>query len=521
MMKPLTALLVLALTFPAGNVLAQYAGLSPDDVYRTAERRYGHLEYFGFYASAMESWNFTQELAPFTNLTWIHLDNPNGDEAAIDRIMVRLREAHEAGVQATLSIEPFLFLNQRGDPRPDEEIEDILVELRARIENEDLLDTVAMMYPKDEPFREFIRYRDPSFQDQYITGKVYEDIYADLTHVNELIKLVFPEKPIGVILSGYELTHRFFAIPENYDWVGFDCYSNLFSSCDDRSFVRHYSHLLDHMQPHQSLMAVPEAWVTNQDIDRADWPEVVLSRFRHHYEMALNEPRFVAFIPFIWSFDAEGEVPGLGLNRFPELFDDGVHNTGTAMVDHVKGVGLQIKQAEPVFPNMAYSETEDTRHRPPSNIRGEIMSITESGLLSAWAVNDALPHKNLHVQVLVRDGGGKVVHKSAPERTFIHDPELSRSTRIGQAIIGLHGFRYQIPREIMDLYSGLILNVELISYADGSPSQVGHIYSLAFTAGYQQVPPPSQQAEAGTRPTAKSFRVKSTLDGLRSTLEGS
>ena len=498
MMKRLTALLVLALTFPAGNVLAQYADLSPDDVYRSAEQRYGHLEYFGFYASAMESWNFTQELAPFTNLTWIHVGDYNGEDAAIDEMIQRLLEARDAGVQATLSIEPYVFLNERGDPRPDEEIEDFLVELRARIENEGLLETVAMMYPKDEPFREFIRYRDPSFEDQYITGKVYQEIYDDLTHVNELIKLGFPEKPIGVILSGYELTHRFFAIPENYDWVGFDCYSNLFKSCDDRSFVRHYSHLLDNMQPHQSLMAVPETWVTNQDIDRADWPEILQSRLQHHYEIALNEPRFIAFIPFIWSFDAENEVPGLGLNRFPELFDDGVTDTGTAFTEEVMAIGMQIKAGEPGFPNMAWEETEETRHRPPSNIRGEIMSITASGLLSAWAINDALPHKNLRVQVLVRDGGGKLVHKSFPERTFIHDPELDRGSRIGQPTVGLHGLSYQLPREVLNHYAGKALNVELVSYADGDALDVGHIYNLVFTPGTRVAPPPTPQGSGDT-----------------------
>lgn len=521
MMKLFIALLFLALTFPAGDVRAQYAGLSADDAYRSDERRYGHLEYFGFYASAMESWNFTQELSPFTNLTWIHVGHADDPDGSIEQIIQRLQEAHDAGVQATLSIEPFLFLNAQGDPRPDAEIEAFLVELRAQIEHENLLDTVAMMYPKDEPFREFVRARDPPFHEQYITGEVYQDIYDDLTHVNDLIKLGFPEKPIGVILSGYELTHNFFSIPENYDWVGFDCYSNLFDSCDDRSFVEHYAHLLDNMQPHQLLMAVPEAWVMNQNIDRADWPEVLLSRLRHHYEMALNEPRFVAFIPFIWSFDADGEVPGLGLNRFPELFDDGVNNNGTAFVDQVKDIGLQVKQSEPAFPNMAYAETEDTKHRPPSNIRGEIMSITQGGLLSAWAINDALPHKNLRVQVLVRDGAGKVVHKSVPERTFIHDPELSRSTRIDQAVIGLHGFRHQLPGEILDQYSGLVLNVELISYTDGTPSQIGHIYSLAYTPGYQRIPPPSQRVEDGARPAAKSSRVKYTLDGFNKAFEGS
>lgn len=485
MKKLLSSLLLLALVCAVSNALAQYADLPDEDLFRSAEMRYGHLEYFGFYASAMGSWNFTGELASFTNLTWIHVGSADNPEGAIGKMIRRLGEARNAGVQATLSIEAFLFLNERGDLRSDSDIEDFLVELRARIELENLLDTVAMIYPKDEPFREFVGHRDPPFHEQYITGEVYDDIHENLVHVNELIKLVFSEKPIGVILSGHNLTHRFFSIPENYDWIGFDCYSNLFRSCDDRSFVQHYAHLLDFMQAHQRLMAVPESWALNGTFDLAWWPDVLRRRLRHHYEIALNEPRFIAFIPFIWSFDADADVPGLGLNRFPELFDDGVSNRGTAFVNQVMRIGRRIKQGAPRFPNMAYDETEDTGHRPGSNIRGEIMSITRSGLLSAWAFNDALPHKNLRVQVLIRNARGRLIHKSRPERTFVRDPDLGHATRIGRPFVGNHGYRYQFPRKILDRHQGKKLHVELVTYADGSAMEIGHISSLEFIADHK------------------------------------
>jgi hypothetical protein len=497
MNKWLSFLLLPALAWMASDALAQYAGLSEEDMFRTAERRYGHLEYFGFYASAMGDWNFTAELAPFTNLTWIRVGSGDDLPGSLDQILRRLGEARDAGVQATLDIEPFVFLNQRGDPRADEDIEDFLVELRARMELAGLLDTLAMIYPKDEPFREFVRYRDPPFHEQYITGEVYEEIHADLTHVNALIKLAFPDKPIGVILSGYNLTHRFFSLPENYDWVGFDCYTNLFDSCDDRSFVQHYAHLLEFMQPQQRLMAVPETWALNSTLDRADWPDVLASRFRQHYEIALNEPRFIALIPFIWSFDAPGEVPGLGLNRFPQLFDDGLSNRGTGFVDLVKRAGKDIKAGAPDFPNMAYSETEDIRQRPLSNIRGEITGITWNGLLSAWAFNDALPHKNLRVQVLIRNARRTLIFKSRPERTFVHDPDLAGPNRIGQTFTGNHGYRYQLPRVVLDRYYGQPLTIELVTYADGSAMKPGHVYARQFQRGRTVYSPLIQQPPPG------------------------
>jgi hypothetical protein len=489
----LLAGLLLLVSLPAA---AQYDNVPDWDVFDSDERRYGHLEYFGFYASAMGNWNFTEELAPFTNLTWIHVDDISGPSAAIDEFVLRLGQAHGSGVHATLSLEPFLFLNEQGDLRPEAEIEEFLVELRARLEFEGLLDTVAMIYPKDEPFREFVRARDPDYYEQYVTGEVYAEIHAILLQVNALIKLVFPDKPIGVILSGHNLTHRFFSIPENYDWVGFDCYDNLFRSCEDRSFVQLYGRLIDFMQPHQKLMAVPETWVLNEHLNRSDWPDVLLSRLRHHYEIALNEPRFVAFVPFIWSFDADNETPGLGLNRFPELFDDGVHDRGTAFVDAVRRIGIEIKTGALEFPNMAYRETEDTVYRPPQGMRGAIMGVSGAGVVSAWAVDDALPHKNLRVQVIVRDAGGRLIHKAAPERTFIRDGELSRPEYIGSGIIGVHGYRYQIPRIVLEAYRGRRVQLDLVVYADGPAMALGHIHTVSLDLGYR-IGPPSPLGQSG------------------------
>ena len=232
------------LVFTSSSLFAQYANWPQEDVFAANQEHYQHLEYFGFYASAMGNWNYTKELASFTNLTWVHINSTQDPAAAIETIIQRVSEARDAGVQATLSIEPFLFTGDKGKLRSDVDIEDFLIELRAQLEFFGLLGTVAMIYPMDEPFRVLIDRRNPNFVEQYITGKAYEKIHEDLVHLNALIKLAFPKKPLGVILSGFELHHKFFSIPENYDWVGFDCYRNLFKSCDGRSFVEHYSHLL-------------------------------------------------------------------------------------------------------------------------------------------------------------------------------------------------------------------------------------------------------------------------------------
>jgi hypothetical protein len=440
---------------------------------------YGHLQYFGFYASAMGRWNFTQDLAPVSNLTWIHLGTTDDPAAAVPGIVERVREARDAGVQAVLSIEPLLFLNRRGKPRPDAEIEDLLIDLRARLELEGLLDTVAMLYPKDEPFREFVRHRDPTFIEKYITGEVYRDVHRDLLHVNGLLRLVFPEKPIGVILSGYDLYHRFFSIPENYDWVGFNCYDSLFGGCDEnRSFIEHYERLLAHMGPAQRLIAVPETWAKNDVLLRADWPDVLLARLRHHYEIALSDPRFVAFVPFIWSFDADVEVPGLGLDRFPELYDDGIDDRGSAFVEAVLEIGAAIRDGRPGYPNMAWAETESAGRRPAPDYDAAITAVTRDGEIAAWAVDRALPHKNLRVQLRIYDARGRLLHKSPVQRTALAEPAT-------QAIapLGLHGIRYALPAGVMRRYGRLRLTVEMRVLADGPERVVARIENAAGPAG--------------------------------------
>ena len=143
---------------------------------------------------------------------------------------------------------------------------------------------------------------------------------------------------------------------------------------------------------------------------------------------------------------------------------------------------------------MAYAETEEHKDRPQSNVHGAIMNVTTEGLLSAWALNNTLPHKNLRVRVLVWDDGGKLIHKSMPERTFIRDPELSEVTKIGRQFVGLHGYRYQLPREMLLRHSGQRLTVELVTYGDGLSNKAAHIFSMRMLARRTVVSPLGQES---------------------------
>ena len=113
----ISVILISALAPPAWAQSWSDEGLSG----KVSQPDYSHLEYFGFYASAMGPWNFTGELAPWTNLTWIHVGSWDFPEAAIDDFMERMQQAQDAGVQATLSIESLLFTSRAGELRDEEE----------------------------------------------------------------------------------------------------------------------------------------------------------------------------------------------------------------------------------------------------------------------------------------------------------------------------------------------------------------------------------------------------------------
>ena len=332
-----------------------YGQATPDTVYASRDKRYGHLQYMGFYASAMQHWNFTRELAPFTNLTWVALYRE-------DAIVDRLREARDAGVMAVVAVQAHVFdsaFRLRGDFAFE------LQALQRRLEEEELLDVVAMIYPIDEPFLHAAR-NSTTNRDQ---------MRDDLTRVNAEIEDLFPGIPIGVILNHREIFREDMAIPDSFDWIGMDCYHSLWD-CEGKPITAFYSEMLANMAPHQLLMAVPETWMRYDHLERrlfesrSAWERRqqrlvrnLEKRLRHHYEIALSEPRFVAFIPFLWSMDAATDQPsnrGFGVDRFPEIFGE----RGEDFLQALIGIGEQIKSGEHIYPNMGLSQTEPGFYRP-------------------------------------------------------------------------------------------------------------------------------------------------------------
>jgi len=447
----MTLLALTALLLSQAGRAESYFDLPKDDIYNTKERRYGHLEYMGFYASAMRHWNYTEELAAFTNITWIETRN-------LDTAMARLREAREVGVQAVLSIQAIAFDSDYLLRDNYAEQVSILVE---RIQQEALMDTVAMVYPIDEPM----------LHARNSPAVSRSEMRIQLHELNTFLTDMFPSKPLGVIYHHKEVFKSDFEIPADYDWIGFDCYESLWN-CNGRPFTDYYGKLLEVMTDEQMLMAVPESWIRERDYERGSletrevWEQRkermiknLRKRLKHHYEIALNEPRFVAFIPFLWSMDSAAGAPeasGFGVDQFLEKFPAG----GEAYIRALTDIGQQIKHQRHVNPNLRWKQTEFSFFRRESQYAGEILDVSARGKVSAWAIDSALPHKNLRMQIAVYQEG-ELVYLSKPKRSFVMDREISSAFSDELPATGTHGYRHTLPRDLFNSLAGKFVEIEL------------------------------------------------------------
>lgn len=459
----LIALLGLVVNLPL-TLASGYEDVPATSVFKGQQGRYGHLQYFGFYASGMHQWNFTAELADFTNLTWIEVPK-------IDDLVQRVREAKENGISAVLSVQPFVF-DSHSKLKPEYPL--ILAEIQQRLEGEGLIDVLAMIYPIDEPYLRVSSSRKSN----------RNQMYRDLLEVNREVRELFPGKPIGVIFNNKEVVRSDFKIPPSYRWVGFDCYENMYD-CKGKPFSKYYGILLDHMTHKQRLMAVPQTWVKHSDYERRSYEPRAMyqqridkmatdldKRLKHHYEIALSDPRFVAVIPFLWSMEVSAGKPqhsGFGVDRFSEMFPAG----GEAFLETLISIGRDVKSGSQAYTNLSRQQTEFSLRRRLDSYEGAVLNIDRRGFVSAWAVNRALPHKNLRMQVFVHESGD-LIYRSPVRRSFILDDSLRTSFSPNLPVVGIHGYRQKLPANISAAVTAGAARLSVRVYGDTNSLQDYH-----------------------------------------------
>jgi hypothetical protein len=235
-----------------------------------------------------------------------------------------------------------------------------------------------------------------------------------------------------------------------------------------------YGRLLANMTPEQRLIAVPETWALDRHLDRDDWPERLGRRLAHHWEIVMAEPRFIAVVPFLWSFDASTDTPGIGMNRFGETWDDRTDGAGSRFLGQLIELGLQVKEGAPRYPNLAWRDTEAHPARQETPETGRILDVTADGRVTAQAIDPALPHKNLRVQLTLEDGEGRLLYRSALRRTDLALPLTVNDTPEDGLLPGTHGIAWELPPALLAGYAREDLTVVLSVYSDGPDTLLAH-----------------------------------------------
>jgi hypothetical protein len=205
--------------------------------------------------------------------------------------------------------------------------------------------------------------------------------------------------------------------------------------------------------------------------------------------MALSEPRFVAFVPFLWSVEGTN-TPALGLKRFPALYDEAGADAASGFFERGLSIGLEVKERRWRYPNLAWEDTESHPARPAPGIQGEILSIDGQGRIHGRALDRALPHKNLRVQIVVRDRDGRLLHKSKPRRTDLREDLAVPDWPEDGVLLGTHGYLYALPQKLLHRHAGERLRIVQRTLPDGPRGRGVHLASRIFRAPERVTPSP-------------------------------
>lgn len=259
-----------------------------------------HLQYFGFYANAINGLpDVTAEIAPFSNISWIA-----GDAGDITKIV----EAKSLGLKVIYGVQN-VFLN--GD----------YALLTNKLDNANYLDkwnavardlqpfvsdgTIVAFYPLDEPYNLPKR-----------NGRSIREVRDMLETIAATIKGTFPQVNLAVTF-GRGLESATVPLPRNFDWFGFDAY-DCWDSCPPSNLSA--PELLDRLQSllpsHNSkLFLVPDTWKSTAGAPNSTQVSNMITLFNKFLNLAQNRNRVIGIFNFIYqdTYDKKGHVfPGAG-----------------------------------------------------------------------------------------------------------------------------------------------------------------------------------------------------------------
>ncbi|MFB2828955.1 hypothetical protein ACE1BS_04885 [Aeromonas jandaei] len=146
---------------------------------------------------------------------------------------------------------------------------------------------------------------DEAYSNGASKGISIEEMTLQLEIVSELVKLSFPDIPLAISYS-VGLVPPSVPIPNNYDWIGVDCYGN-WNNCPDnnpsiqgKSISEWLSHLKSNINKNQKIILFADAMLNASDISPKA-QQALTNRVKNYFAWAQNNPNVTAAIfPFIW-----------------------------------------------------------------------------------------------------------------------------------------------------------------------------------------------------------------------------
>ena len=234
---------------------------------------------FGYWGSSFRlPGDQTPEVASHSNLTFIH-DAAWFDTGAVavSRDVSRLQTAANHGVKAVLVLRGLFFQGKTSLlPNYQDRWNTYAAAVAPYKSN------IAAFYPIDEPV--------PT---AYMRNA--------LATVNAAISAKFPDIPIAVTFNHAQVTPSL-VIPAGFDWVGFDCYQD-WDNCAGHPIPWYLSTLKSKLTTGQKLFLLPDVAIAHpkgQTPPKLQQQFTIVNRLDRYYALALNEPRVIGLVPFMW-----------------------------------------------------------------------------------------------------------------------------------------------------------------------------------------------------------------------------
>lgn len=377
----------------------------------------GRKVHFGYYASAANNENYKVDLAAMkghANTSFVQLSWSSG--SPFGSMRDRILESRSHGMKSIVHVQPYFF--QYG---PKGEMTSILrpdhMEQWGYFKEaiKDLHDDILAIYIFDEPVAANDLTVPPHLQ------LPHEEIYRNLTKVNEIVKKDLPNLPTVLVFGSTEV-HAGMLMPPA-DWVGLDCYGNVYNCVDDRgrsmSIKAFHDILKSRMHPHQKIILFPQAF--RWDKPGSEWnisDEAVANQVDYYRKMVGEEPRVVGVFPYLWQ---DSDIMGYK-----------VHGTSSLPITRAK-----FQELASYLAALSQEPTQPNQDKVPE---GYFDDVTSDGLLTGWAVDMDAPDKSIDVHIYI-DGDFRTGKIIGSVQANIMRPDVNSSL----GIKGNHGFAFQIP----------------------------------------------------------------------------